>query len=128
MVFGCNHAFDIAALKAPNLAVLSFFCTGQMPPTLVEYALKNGADGVFIVGCRTGDCYFRYGNVWLDKRFEGDRKPILRSRADRTRIVVSRAAETDGKKLRRELAAFQHTIATLKREETGSAHKEAGHA
>jgi quinol-cytochrome oxidoreductase complex cytochrome b subunit/coenzyme F420-reducing hydrogenase delta subunit len=118
MVFGCDHAFDIAALKAPNLGIFSLFCTGQMPPTLVEYALKNGADGVFIVGCRTGDCYFRYGNVWMDKRFEGDRKPILRSRADRNRIGVSRAAETDGKKLRRELAALTEAIAALKREES----------
>ncbi len=128
MIFGCDHAFDVAELEAPNLGALSFFCTGQMPPTLVEYALKNGADGVFIVGCRTGDCYFRYGNVWMDKRFEGGRKPILRSRADRNRIAVCRAAVTDDKKLTRELAAFQRALVAMKRGETASAHKEAAGA
>ena len=34
IVFGCDHAFDVAELQDPNVAVLSFFlCTGMMPPT-----------------------------------------------------------------------------------------------
>jgi len=121
MVFGCNNAADIHALQGENVAVLSLFCTGMMPPTLVEYAQKHGADGVLISGCRTGDCYFRLGNVWLDQRFEGRRKPVLRRRAKRDRIVVYRAAETDLDRLRRRLARFQRDIAQLSHEESTSA-------
>jgi coenzyme F420-reducing hydrogenase delta subunit len=118
---GCDHAFDISQLESPNIAPLNLFCTGMIPPTLVEYALKKGADGVFITGCRTGDCYFRKGNVWLDRRFSGERKPELRPRAERARIAVVRAAETDGAKLRRELAEFERAIALLNSEGTTSA-------
>jgi len=117
MVFGCDNAVDIYALQADDVAVLSLFCTGMIPPTLVEYAQRQGADGIFITGCRTGDCHFRLGNTWLDQRFEGRRKPVLRQRAKRDRIIVYRAAETDVGKLRRRLAKFQCEIAALKQEE-----------
>ena len=120
MVFGCDNASDLNALKSDNVAVLSLFCTGMIPPTLVEYAQRQGADGVFITGCRTGDCYYRLGNEWLDERFRGRRKPVLRQRAKRDRITVYRAAETDTAKLRRRFAEFQREIAALKQEEAVS--------
>ena len=49
----------------------------------------------------------------MEQRFEGRRKPVLRTRARRERITIFRAAETDGAKLRRHLDDFQHHIATL---------------
>ena len=120
LVIGCDHALDVEQIKTQNVAVLNLICTGMMPPTLVEYALKQGADGVFVTGCRKGDCYYRYGNVWMDKRFEGLRKPVLRERADRSRIRVYRAAETDQKKLLKELAGFQRHLADTRPEKTGT--------
>jgi len=120
LVIGCEHALDVEQFKTQNVAVLNLICTGMMPPTLVEYALKQGADGVFVTGCRKGDCYYRYGNVWMDKRFEGLRKPVLRERADRSRIRVYRAAETDQKKLLKELAGFQRHLADTRPEKTGA--------
>ena len=80
----------------------------------MEYALKKGADGIFVTGCRTGDCYFRHGNRWFDQRMEGERQPILRKRADRNRIKVFRAAETDSKQLHNEINKFQDLLVQLK--------------
>ncbi len=114
LVFGCEHAFDTEDLKAPDVAVINLLCTGMMPPSLAEYAMKHGADGIFITGCRNGDCYYRYGNIWMDERFDGKRVPILHKHTDRTRIAIHQAAETDGTKLYRELKNFQHTIAQRK--------------
>ena len=113
LVFGCENTFDVSTLKSDDSAVVKVYCIGMLPSTLMEYALKKGADGIFITGCRTGDCYYRYGNVWLDKRFEGDRKPRLRARADRKRILVSRGAEIDGARIRRALSEFRNLIAVL---------------
>ncbi len=121
LVFGCDNALDVSTMETPDIAVVSVFCAGMLPATLVEYALKKGVDGVFVTGCRTGDCYFRYGNVWMDKRFEGSRKPRLRAGADRQRILVCRGAETDGRKIRQSLADFSKTIADLKNQRPESA-------
>ncbi len=117
MVFGCDNAIDVMDLQSENVAVLGLFCAGMIPPTLVEYAQRRGADGVFITGCRTGDCFFRMGNVWMDQRFEGRRKPVLRQRARRDSIRVFRAAATETAKVRRQLADFQRDIAALKQQE-----------
>lgn len=116
IVMGCENALDFSSLEADNMHVVSLFCIGMMPATLVEYALAHGADGVFISGCRTGDCFFRYGNVWMDERFAGDRQPIMRKRADRSRIKVFRAAETDSKALHKEIAEFEKYIQSLNEE------------
>ncbi len=113
IIFGCENAIDFQGLQSSNIAVINYYCVGMIPPTMVEYALKNGADGVFITGCRTGDCYYRHGNKWMDERFVGERKPILRKRAERSRIHVFRAAETDCRKLKLELTSFQASLSNL---------------
>lgn len=126
VIFGCNNALDISVLEEDSVQVISLLCIGMMPATLVEYALANGADGVFVTGCRTNDCYYRFGNVWIDKRFDGTRQPILRKRADRSRIKVFRAAATDSKKFQRELVEFQQHIKQLSNENKEAVHG-AGH-
>lgn len=113
IVLGCDNAMDASRYETSNIQVINLFCIGMMPATLVEYALSNGADGVFVTGCRTNDCYYRYGNVWMDERFEGERQPILRRRAKRSHIKVCRASANDSDSLRRELSEFQWHINTL---------------
>jgi len=106
IVLGCDNALKFSGLESSNVQVVTLFCIGMMPTTLVEYALSNGADGVLITGCRTNDCFYRYGNVWMDERFNGERQPILRRRAERSRIKVFRASAMDASTLQKELSAF----------------------
>ncbi|MCK4743823.1 MAG: hydrogenase iron-sulfur subunit [Sulfuriflexus sp.] len=117
IVLGCDNSLDYSQFETDSIKVVGLFCIGMMPATLVEYALANGVDGVFVTGCRTGDCYFRYGNIWMDKRFAGTRQPVLRRRAKRSRIKVSRAAITDGTRFQKELIAFQSHIEKLNGDE-----------
>ena len=86
----------------------------MLPPTLVEYALKQGADGVMVTGCRHNDCYYRFGNRWTKLRFDGERKPILRGRADRNRIRVHGGAETDKNDIEKDLKSFRAELVRLK--------------
>ena len=80
LVFGCEHGLSVGRLDSKDTRGISLLCSGMLPPTLVEYALKKGADGVMVTGCRHNDCYYRFGNRWLKMRFDGVRKPILRRR------------------------------------------------
>jgi coenzyme F420-reducing hydrogenase delta subunit len=57
----------------------SLVCTGMLPPSFVEYALRAGADAVLIAGCREGGCEFRLGQRWTAQRLLGQREPHLRS-------------------------------------------------
>jgi coenzyme F420-reducing hydrogenase delta subunit/ferredoxin len=113
LVFGCEHGLNVNRLNSDDTRGIRLICSGMLPPTLVEYAIKHGADGVMVTGCRQNDCYFRFGNRWIKERFEGERKPILRGRADRKRIRLHGAAETDKKEIEKDLDTFRAKLAEL---------------
>jgi len=94
-VFGCNCAVDTRRLEDDGTAVLSLMCTGLLPPSFVEYALRGGADGVFVTGCREGSCAYRFGSQFTEQRLSGQREPHLRPTVavDRLRIAWSDSHE-----------------------------------
>ncbi len=120
LVYGCEHGLDVTRLQRDDTRGIRLICSGMLPPTLVEYALKQGADGVMVVGCRQNDCYFRFGNRWLLARFAGTRKPTLRGRAERNRIRVHGGAEPDRNDVARDLDDFRRHLGALT-ESTGAA-------
>ncbi len=120
LVYGCEHGLDVTRLQRDDTRGIRLICSGMLPPTLVEYALKQGADGVMVVGCRQNDCYFRFGNRWLLARFAGTRKPALRGRAERNRIRVHGGAEPDRHDVARDLDDFRRHLGAPA-ESTGAA-------
>ncbi len=120
LVYGCEHGLDVTRLQRDDTRGIRLICSGMLPPTLVEYALKQGADGVMVVGCRQNDCYFRFGNRWLLARFAGTRKPALRGRAERNRIRVHGGAEPDRNDVARDLDDFRRRLGAPA-ESTGAA-------
>ncbi|MCP4188232.1 MAG: hydrogenase iron-sulfur subunit [Gammaproteobacteria bacterium] len=117
LVFGCEHGLNANRLDSEYSKGMSLICSGMLPPTLVEYALKHGADGVMVTGCRQNDCYFRFGNRWTRLRFDGERKPALRGRADRQRIRIHGGAETDKNEIKADLKDFHQHLVELKQAE-----------
>jgi coenzyme F420-reducing hydrogenase delta subunit len=89
VAFGCGHGASVAALAAPDVATFSLVCTGQLPPSFVEYALRDGAAGVLVSGCHEGGCEFRLGTRWTAERLLGQREPHLRAEVPRERLEVA---------------------------------------
>jgi coenzyme F420-reducing hydrogenase delta subunit len=113
LVFGCEHGIDVMRLNGDDTRGIKLICSGMLPPTLVEYALKQGADGVMVTGCRHNDCYYRFGNLWTRMRFAGERKPGLRGRAEHARILLHGGAEPDAPLIARDLSAFRQRLREL---------------
>ena len=113
VVFGCDCAAPAKALEAPDTAVLSLICTAMLPPSFVEYALRAGADGVLVTGCRSGDCAYRLGNRWTEERLSGAREPHLRAIVPAERVRIAWAGAPDGAALGDELARFRATLRRL---------------
>ena len=110
IVFGCDHGVRMKGLELPGVAAISLPCTGALPPSFVDFALKNGADGVFLTGCRMGDCYHRPGNVWVEQRLADERKPQLHRSVDRRRVSWFWAAVSDEKLLIRGIEEFRQQL------------------
>ena len=103
VVFGCDQGAHAAAVAAPDVLPLGMICTGMLPPSFVEYALRGGADGVVIATCREGGCAFRLGDRWTAERLNGEREPHLRAGVPRERLAVVAADAGDEAAVRRAL-------------------------
>jgi coenzyme F420-reducing hydrogenase delta subunit/ferredoxin len=119
VVFGCNKGADIGALNSADTATLSLICTGMLPPSFVEYALRSGVDGIVVTGCREGGCDFRLGMEWTHARLVRTREPHLRALVPMDRLQLIDASRSDGKQLAAAVSAFRtrleiHTVASNK--------------
>jgi coenzyme F420-reducing hydrogenase delta subunit/Pyruvate/2-oxoacid:ferredoxin oxidoreductase delta subunit len=110
VVFGCDRCADVAAARSADTAALSLICAGMLPPSFVEYALRNGADGVLVTGCAAGACDYRFGQRWLEERFAGTREPHLRGNVPRQRLRVAWAGNGSLPELARNVAAFRASL------------------
>ncbi len=88
VVLGCAEAPAGARLGGGDVVALDLVCIGQLPPSFIEYALRAGASGVVVTGCREGDCAFRLGQRWTEERLLGVREPRLRADAPREALRV----------------------------------------
>lgn len=115
MVFGCEHGMDITRLQSPQVGVVTLPCSGMLSPSMVDFVLKKGVDGVFVTGCREGDCYHRFGNMWIEKRLAGEREPHLVKRVDQNRVYQFRASNSqdEQKQLGQRLTEFRGTLQRL---------------
>jgi coenzyme F420-reducing hydrogenase delta subunit/Pyruvate/2-oxoacid:ferredoxin oxidoreductase delta subunit len=115
VVIGCERGARVAALAAADVTSLSLICTGMLPPSFVEYALRGGAAGVLVTGCREGGCEFRLGDRWTRQRLLGEREPHLRASVPRERIEVAWADAGDEAAVAATLDALRRRIAPVPR-------------
>ena len=92
----CERAADLngvcnaqgAVSEVPGLHVVKLPCSGMVQPAMIEQAMKCGAQGVIVMGCQIGDCYFREGNKMIRERLLGSRPPGLKKTVDRRRVMA----------------------------------------
>ena len=118
VVFGCNHAAKVNAIKDTSVVAISLICTGMLPPSFVEYALRDGAAGVLITGCCSGGCEFRLGSQWTEERILGVREPSLRASVPRERIHIAWADAGNEAAIKEALKDLRSRITTLEMSNT----------
>jgi coenzyme F420-reducing hydrogenase delta subunit len=120
VVFGCDQAVDVRGVQRADTGAMSLVCAGQLPPAFVEYALRQGADGVVVTGCGECDCTFRLGNAWTEQRLNGSREPHLRRTVSPQELRVVWAGAHEQARVVREVDALRRELATRKRAATGA--------
>ena len=53
-----------------SIKIIRVPCTGKVDSLHILRAFEKGADGVYVVGCREGDCHYNNGNFRAKKRVE----------------------------------------------------------
>ena len=97
LLFRCEHGVD--GTSQPDVHDVPLLCAGQLPPSFVEVALRDGAAGVVVAACREGGCAFRLGDRWTRERLAGEREPRLRWHVPATRLELVFADQGDEARL-----------------------------
>jgi coenzyme F420-reducing hydrogenase delta subunit len=53
-----------------SIRIIRVPCTGKVDVLHILRCFERGADGVYVVGCREGDCHYQSGNFRARKRVE----------------------------------------------------------
>jgi ferredoxin/coenzyme F420-reducing hydrogenase delta subunit len=118
IVYGCDHSLDPSAMADTNVGVVTMPCIGMLPPSFIDFVLSRKlADGVFLTGCREGDCNYRLGIKWTDARLAGERDPRIRQRVNQERIGKFWAGLTRRKEFFRKLSEFRAGLSKLAAEQ-----------
>jgi coenzyme F420-reducing hydrogenase delta subunit/ferredoxin len=112
IVFGCDKGADVRGLAATDTAAISLICTGMLPPSFIEYALRSGVDGIVVTGCRDGGCDFRLGMEWTRERLTHQREPYLRSLVPLDRLQVVPSSRGEGMQLAAAVQEFRTQLET----------------
>ena len=105
ILFLCNwgpHAAfltlqDKGAKIPPEIKMVRIPCTGRITKSLLLKAFEMGADGVALVGCKSGTCRYGSGTETASKNTEDIRNilELLGTGKDRMRLATFLADESD---------------------------------
>jgi len=116
VVFACapqHGGTQLDAIDDSCTASFSLLCAAQLPPSFVEYALRAGADGVMVTGCREADCTFRLGNRWTTERIAGTREPRLRATVPHNRVRLAWVGAGEAAAIAAALEVFRSALAAV---------------
>ena len=93
-----------------NVSIVELTCSGMIQPVMLEEAFKQGAEGVFVMGCQIGDCHFREGNKWCQERLLGQRPPNIKKTVDKNKVRGYWLAKCDYKKFLDKVNKFEEDL------------------
>ena len=70
----CSYAgADLAGVSRiqypPNIRIIRVMCSGRIEPYFIFDALKNGIDGIMMMGCHPGECHYISGNYEAEMKY-----------------------------------------------------------
>ena len=99
LAFGCvwgglpaaDNAGKMGMKYDPRLHLLGVPCVGQIDPSIMARALKEGASGLILVGCLPEECHHSYGLDHAWSRVNVIKKLLALAGIDRRRIALAHA-------------------------------------
>lgn len=114
LIVGCGAGVDLEPLSGAGVATANLPCVGQLPPSFIDFLVtRKHVEGVFLTGCRAGDCEYRLGQQWTEARLQQERDPHLRARVPRERVHTFWAGRDRTRAVSLELARFRESLQAL---------------
>lgn len=81
----------------PNIRIIRVMCSGSVDPLYVLKPILEGADGILIGGCHTGDCHYINGNYKARRRVAIAREVLEQFGVEPDRIWFRFISASEGK-------------------------------
>jgi len=107
-VQGVGLGPDAAARDGVHLYPLH--CAAAIHTSAIEYLLRRGAGGIYLLACPERDCTYRRGPRWIRERIYNDREAELRERVDKRRVRIGTFGRGERREALAALAAFHAEI------------------
>ncbi|MCL7475747.1 MAG: CoB-CoM heterodisulfide reductase HdrA2 [ANME-2 cluster archaeon] len=99
-------AGSLGAGYPTNVRNIRVMCAGRVNPSFVLEALKGGADGVLVAGCRFGECHYLTGNRKAQQRVDILKSMLADREIDPRRVRTAWVAASEGGKFAQEVRDF----------------------
>jgi ferredoxin len=112
IVMACTQGLE-ARLRSAGLRgvqVLSLHCAGASHTAAIEYLLRRGVGGVYVLACPDRDCSYRLGPRWMRERLFNDREAELQERVDKRRVRLGPFSKAEWNDALADLLSFQEAV------------------
>ena len=119
--FLCNwcsyRAADLAGTSRikmpPNVRPIRIMCTGRLDPAFVLKSLREGADGVLVMGCHPGQCHYVEGNYKAMRRIALLKRTLKQFGLEDERVRLEWASAAEGPKFASTVTEMTEAIRKL---------------
>jgi coenzyme F420-reducing hydrogenase delta subunit len=78
-----------------SVRIIRVPCTGKVDVLHILRCFERGADGVYVVGCREGDCHYQSGNFRARKRVEQAQQVLEKIGIGASRVRMCNLSSSD---------------------------------
>jgi len=111
--FGWGYLDDKKEINAIVKSLVPVTCSGKVDSIHILTALKEGADGVLILGCNQGECHFQDGNYQTGKKILLIKKVLTSFGIEPERVRMVFSIDPDGNKIPMEIENMRNEISHL---------------
>jgi coenzyme F420-reducing hydrogenase delta subunit len=114
----CSYAgADLAGVSRvqipPNFRIVRIMCSGRMDPELSVRLLREGMDGVLVLGCHPGDCHYIEGNYFAEIKMQWTRELLAKTEFGAERLMLDWVSASEDQRFAQIVGGFQDKIREL---------------
>ena len=93
-----------------NIRVIRVMCSGRVDPVLIFESLKQGIDGVAVLGCHPGDCHYQTGNYEAENKMKMTADVLKKIGIEHDRLYLDWVSAAEGKRFSEIVTTFTDQI------------------
>lgn len=111
----CSYAgADLAGVSRvqipPSFRIVRIMCSGRVDPQLCIRLLREGVDGVLVLGCHPGDCHYIEGNYFAEIKMQWTRELLSMTALGAERLRLDWVSASEDQLFASIVSEFQDTI------------------